>query len=127
MEKQRFDSTLKLAVMLRNPFPHSRYFLNLSSGPYGISSKDDSWPPILPSSRPGQRVMKGIRGVVENLSDTVAIMPLDPMDLSRFRGIMLGPKDTPIEDYILFLHIGFPTDPFLPPKYFLKIRCGIQR
>lgn len=42
------------------------------------------------------------------------------MDLSRFRGIMLGPKDTPIEDYILFLHIGFPTDPFLPPKIFFE-------
>ena len=104
--------------MLRNPFPDSRYLRG--SGPYGILSKDDSWPPILPSSRPGQRVMKRILGVVENLSDTVAIMPLDPMDLSRFRGIMLGPKDTPIEDYILFLHIGFSTDLFLPPKIFFE-------
>lgn len=43
------------------------------------------------------------------------------MDFSRFRGIMLAPKDTPIEDYILFLHIGFPTAyPFLPAKIFFE-------
>lgn len=65
-------------------------------------------------------MMPQIRGVVENLGDTVAIMPLDPMDLSRLRGIMLAPKGTPIEDYILFLHIGFPTDPFLPPKIYFE-------
>lgn len=108
--------------MLRNQFPSSVY-LGSFGGAYSSHCRVDDWhfwPPIAPSSSSAKYVMKQILGVVENLSDTIAIMPLDPMDLSCLRGIMLAPTDTPIENYVLFLHIGFPTDRNLPPKIYFE-------
>ena len=106
--------------MLRNPFPGPGYLhrsIYRRDDPYR-SGTTDPWPSIAPGdSKPAKRVKTRILDVVEKLGDTVAILPLDPRsDLSRFRCFMLAPNGTPIQDYILSLHIGFPVEVLLPPK-----------
>ena len=51
----------------------------------------------------------------------VALMPLDPTNLLKLRGIIMAPPGSPMENYILFLDIQPPFEyPFKPPKVHFK-------
>ena len=68
---------------------------------------------------------------MENCKDgNISAAPIDPSNMYRWHGIIIGPKDTPYEGGIFKLDITFPPDyPFKPPRveFLTKIfHCNIS-
>lgn len=66
-----------------------------------------------------RRVKRDLRGIADGKEGEkfVTVIPLDPTNLQKLRGIIMAPPGSPMEGYILFLDITIPSEfPFFPPK-----------
>lgn len=76
-----------------------------------------------PSSAAVTCVKKLLRDVADGREGEkfLALVPLDPTNILKLRGIILAPPGSPMEGYILFLDVDIPDEyPFLPPKVVFK-------
>ncbi|OQS54576.1 UBE2D4 [Ecytonucleospora hepatopenaei] len=64
-----------------------------------------------------KRLMKEVETMEKSKEENISAAPIDPSNLYKWYGIIIGPKDTPYEGGVFKLNITFPTDyPFKPPK-----------
>lgn len=77
-----------------------------------------------------KRLMKEME-TMENIKDgNISAAPVDPSNMYRWEGIIIGPKDTPYEGGVFRLDITFPPDyPFKAPRieFMTKIfHCNVH-
>ncbi|KAL0222414.1 hypothetical protein RCL1_002268 [Eukaryota sp. TZLM3-RCL] len=64
-----------------------------------------------------RRITKELQDLRVNPIDYCSCGPISNSDLSKWRGTIMGPPDTPYEGGIFNVNITFPSDyPFKPPK-----------